>query len=194
MTNISKNKRSEELSTDVKIYYILLIAAVVIVISIVACARLQPQMEEKRVQEIVEKEALALEEISGKMQAGGLAYCTVESRERDGNKLKDDLLQIQYNWKYYIFWNRAGEKGKKCAEEILPEVERLYKTYGITQISPGNEIQSFTLGKRPVLHTEIFYLPGELIHSTLNRKSLVYYGLGDARKITDNWYWAEYPA
>ena len=194
MTNISKNKKREKLSTDVKIYYILLITAVLIVIGIVACARLQPEIEEKRAQEIVEKEDQILEEMSGKMQAGGLAYCIVESRERDEYALEDDLLQIQYNWNYYIFWNRAGEKGEDCAKELLPEVERLYKAYGITQISAGKEIQSFTLGKSPILRAEIFYLPGELIHSTLDRKDLIYHGLGDAQKVADNWYWVEYPA
>ena len=196
MKNTSKNEEKWTVSLDVKIFYIILIVIALVFVGMFACARIQPKQELKRAHEIVEKEKETLLDLSDRLLKSGVGDYNVENSEGYYVMKSAGIepLEIKYHGKWYTFFGDDAKDQRDYAEKLLPELERLYRTYGITGVTIEKGFLTFDLGLSPVLHSSCFYLPEDLMYTEASKRELEFRGYDNiVEEIAQGWYLLTYP-
>lgn len=196
MKNTSENEEKWTVSLDVKIFYIILIVIALVFVGMFACARIQPKQELKRAHEIVEKEKETLLDLSDRLLKSGVGDYNVENSEGYYVMKSAGIepLEIKYHGKWYTFFGDDAKDQRDYAEKLLPELERLYRTYGITGVTIEKGFLTFDLGLSPVLHSSCFYLPEDLMYTEASKRELEFRGYDNiVEEIAQGWYLLAYP-
>lgn len=196
MKNTSENEEKWTVSLDVKIFYIILIVIALVFVGMFACARIQPKQELKRAHEIVETEKENLLDLCDRLLTSGVGDYRVESSEGYyvTKSAGYEPLEIKYHGKWYTFFGDDAKDKRDDAEKLLPELRRLYQTYGITGVATGKRFLTFDLGLSPVLHSSCFYLPEDLMYTEASKRELELRGYDNiVEEIAQGWYLLAYP-